>query len=291
MPAIAIDYFQYGIYQGFLQYISERAAIGAMCHIILPVVSIDQVQRGETCKLAALATGIKHTACKNYTSYSLLYKDRFFSSSLRQIAKTHGSKVGEMYSVNSILQTSFSAGYLSMAYAPTDPSEYANLLVNLIHNNTAPIVFFDMDPTPGENYGCPYLGDGRNEHAAVIAAYYYDQSGSLRFITTQWGSYFDIGASDLAISSFVSLVDKREPETFVKIDGGNDKTLWCLKSRAIREGATILPVPERTASDMQPGDIPLKGKVIVVSMPLVPLPNVFDNSSSDLETYTVPSMV
>ncbi|WP_035892229.1 hypothetical protein, partial [Legionella oakridgensis] len=132
----------------------------------------------------------------------------------------------------------------------------------VVDKNLAPVVFYDLDRTPGERYGFPRIGDGSNEHGATVVAYYKTESDETRFIVTMWGRYYDFDGMELALSACHSLVERRTPETFVKrMDTLVGKTCWMLN-----EGK-FSPAYLRTAPEMKPSDTPLKGKIVVITGP------------------------
>lgn len=244
----------------FLNYVKERAL---KFHIISPLVLPAELQRGDNCKLKALADAALHiaTVSNGRVDGPRLYKAKGGGISLREYAKIYGSVVGEVYSLDTLRTVCEAAGFDSDAYMADEAEIYLAKLVELIEQNKAPIVFFDLDLTTYR----PYIGRGENEHAAVIAAYYKDGANKTRFIVTQWNNYYDYDGLELAQSS-LSLPNKREAETFTKcLDTRHNHHAWVKNKRA--EHLEIEGLPKRTAAEMLDGELPLKGKIMVVKAP------------------------
>ena len=249
-----------------LHYFRLHADIGKGFHITRPDVLLPyQSQRGESCKLSALAHAIGYIASVAKIPCLPLYKDRTYPRSLREIAKKHGSKVGEMYSLESLVATCHSSGFAAEISTPYNEDDYILALQTFIDRNLAPLVFFDLDLTEGDRQGFPYIGDGRNEHAAVAVAYYKNEYDETRFIVSHWEQYYDFDGMELARSACYSLVDKREVETFCKVVTSDEETAWVLKDKVRASDKVLEGVPERTASPMRDTDTPLKGKILAVS--------------------------
>jgi hypothetical protein len=246
-----------------LNYIKLHGDVKKGFRIVSPEVLPDPSQRGETCKLAALSHAIEQAAQKSKSPYVKLYKDKTHPISLRRLAKEHGSIVGEMYSLGSLFKTCVSAGYKPESYGPANEDEYIEKLIQLVNERLAPVVFFDVT-LGGERSGFPRIGDGTNEHAAVVMAYYKTAWDETRFIVTHWGRVYDFDGMELALSSF-SLVKRREVETFLKVTTMDGKSAWFLKNKAHMYGTVQTDIPERTATAMTDTDMPLRGKILVVT--------------------------
>ena len=241
-------------------------------------------QRGETCKLVALANAIEHTAYKTkpLNPPIPLYKDKTSAVSLRQLAKQYtGSMVGEMYSVESLLMTCRAAEYEAEYYAPGEEDSYIQQLKILIDQGFSAMVFFDLDATPGSRHGKPRIGDGRNEHAAVAIGYYTDANEEIHFIVTHWDRFFDFDGQELALSSCHALANQREIETFCKVQHDDGKTSWVLKKHAPMFKKIVENTPDRTALPMAHNATPLKGKIIVVTNPRSDNTNLFFSASKE----------
>ncbi len=258
--------------QKLSHYLETHAANSKMQHLITPLVIPFQAQRGESCKLAALGYAIGHAGKKEGRSAIPVYKDKTYPFSLRQIAKKiSNSQVGEMYSLEALMKVSLAVKYQPRAFKILDEQKYIETLDKLVHKNFAPVVFFDVE----KGSGAPYIGDGRNEHAAIIAACYTNKNGETHFLVTHWGRFFDFDGIELAASACKSLVEKREPETFVKVKQLNGKNIWHLKSRAAEFGEIITSKGERMAAPIAEHETPLKGCFMVIEKSLAPAPSRF----------------
>lgn len=247
-------------------YLNHNAQIDSTFFLINPLPSLEISQRGETCKLFALANAIENEALKNNLRPLPLYKNRNCSqTSLRQLAKKNGSAVGEMYSIESLTKTAQDSGYISTVYAPYDEYEYIRQLEKIIEENKMPIIFYDIDLNPGDNFQHPYLGDGKNEHAAIIVGFYKTFSDETHFIVMQYNEFYDFNGMNLAFASLYSLSEQREPETFKKVQI-NDTTKWVLENNEYPYFTTIEGVPTRKANRMSDTDTPLKGKIMTVEV-------------------------
>ena len=234
-----------------------------------PVAISQELQRGENCKLLSLNTAMGQVAGQHSVFFPPLYKGkRSAGPSLREIAKSHGSKVGEMYSVQSLVETCKDAGFESRIYEPINEDAYIEQLISLVNSNHTPIVFFDLDLSWSSRYGFPEIGTGENEHAAVVVGYYKTKWDETRFIVTHWDEYFDFDATELALSACYSLKEKREPETFVKVRDSDGITQWVLKGKPLWSGDTLLAsAGERHATEISDAENPLRGKILVVTQP------------------------
>lgn len=232
--------------------------------IVSPEVLGIAHQRGENCKLTALSEVLVHAAHKAKRPCLPLYKDGKNPVSLRELAKRHGSVVGEMYSVQSLVETAKDAGFLLSVYSYTNEDEYIQCLMRLVDRNLPPMVFFDMEKSD-DRYGLPYIGDGSNEHAAVVVGYYKNCFDDPHFIVTFWNEFFDIDGMELALSACHSLAERRKPETFKKVilEG---ESCWVLRDDEIDSDHIILAgIPERSAPEVKTFDEPLKGKIMAVT--------------------------
>ena len=250
-----------------LNYYTKHADLKKKFHVITPEVIPAETQRGENCKLKALADAISHTALKSKSKRFPLYKASKYSSSLRELAKKNGSVVGEVYSIEMLRKTCSDAGFESEVYSPGNTDDYVRTLEELVNANQAPMVFFDMD-LGKERYGLPYIGDGNNEHASVVVGYYKNELDETHFIVTQWGRYYDFDGMELALSACHSLKDKRTEETFSKYyDTGLHNTQWLKKNPAPERFIKLESFPARTAAPMKDTDTPLKGNIMTVTRP------------------------
>ena len=185
-------------------------------HIVRPEVLGREPQRGENCKLTALSEALEQAAFKAKKPHLALYKNKKHLMSLRKLAKKQGSVVGEMYSVQSLVATAKEAGFDMDVFSHTNEDDYIEQLKILVDKNLAPMVFYDLDRARCRE-GFPYIGDGRNEHAAVVVGYYKNCFDETHFIVTFWNKFYDFDGIELALSACHSLVERREEETFKKL--------------------------------------------------------------------------
>lgn len=251
-----------------LNYFKARASLKDGFHIIVPTVTASAAQRGQNCKLVALANAIEHAANKAKVPHLPLYKNKRHTLSLRQLAKTYGgSKVGEMYSLESMITTSRCAGFEAVAYTAFNEDDYISQLKAYVDENQVPIVFYDADLSD-DRYGFPHIGDGKNEHAVIVVAYYYNKDHKIRFIVNSWGYFFDFDGLELAVSACHSLVDKREPETFRKCQALDGMNKWLLFNDIPTNAIPIADLPLRTADSIGSSDRSLKGKIMIIAGPI-----------------------
>jgi hypothetical protein len=235
---------------------------------------VPEKQEGQTCKLCALSYSMRHAARLHNSRVVALYKKHQYTTSLRQIAKQLGSVVGEMYSIESLLGTCQQAGYDAEFYAPNREEEYITQLENLVNQNLAPMVFFDLERTSKNRNGQPMIGTGVNEHAATVVGYYRTKYDETHFIVTQWGFFYDLNGMELALSSFNSLSDSRDEEVFIKMrTRGNVKGRWH-DIRDVKnyeqldlELLSSEGIPVRRSKRLKDNETPLKGKIMVVTGP------------------------
>lgn len=247
-----------------LNYFKQHADLKRTFHIVTPAVLPSEPQYGETCKLKALSDAMQHAAHLYRAPKISLYKHGKFGPSLRAIAKKNGSAVGEVYSLNMLEKICSDAGFESSSYATLNQDEYILQLEKLINKNKVPIVFFDMDLSE-KRRGLPYIGQGENEHAAVVVAYYKNDADETRFIMSFWNQYYDFDGMELALSACHSLKDKRSAEVFAKVWNEDiPKTYWYLSSRPLFENEYHFTTKHRIAPEMKASDIPLRGKIMVV---------------------------
>lgn len=256
------------VFDKLLNYYRIYADLSKKHHITSPDILPVEPQRGQTCKLKALADAMGHTSFKYKQPLKFLYKERTYPHSLRELAKKHGSVVGEVYCIEMLHKICADAGFESKVYEPFNEDAYILQLQELIDNNLAPIVFFDMDLSD-ERRGLPYIGDGKNEHASVVVGYYKNQCDETRFIVTQWNCYYDFDGMELALSTRHSLKEQRKPETFCKTYNETiAQTEWRLDSEInAPEISLLVGTPKRTALAMHDTDTALKGKIFVLTQP------------------------
>ena len=257
-------------YENLLRYLSHHVGEGKEFHLILQPNEVYKSvrQRGENCKLAALAHAIEHIAVRTNSSFPHLYKEGNKGLiSLRQLAKQHGSKIGEMYSINSLLKTCSSAGFQSKWSTHDNEEDYINQLKNYLACNHVPIIFFDVDITVSEHHGFPLIdGDGSNEHSATVIAFYIDKYDRTHFMVEHWSQVFDFDGMELARSTN-RLQERRSPETFYKIfNTTQQNTAWVLKKN-IGPNKIQLDNPARIASPIMDDEKPLKNTIMVVTEP------------------------
>ncbi|WP_133131340.1 hypothetical protein [Legionella yabuuchiae] len=254
-------------------------------HITIPEVFPAERQRGETCKLKALADAMQQASCRFNCYRPPLYKEKQRDVvSLRQIAKRLGSVVGEVYSAEMLQRICEEAGFVGEFYNPYNEDEWIETVCLLIDKNLAPIIFYDVDTSPTERKGYARIGDGKNEHAATVVGYYRTELDETRFILTLWGDYYDMDAMELALSSCYALADRREPETFIKVhlDG---ETRWKLVRSFNPNGEeqVLHDVLLRKAPEMPSNATPLKGKIFTITglkrLPSLPLTSFFSSTS------------
>ena len=248
-----------------LNYCKTHAAPETLSHIALDEAEscATDIQRGENCKLAALSHAIEHaTFGSGYTRPPLYKNGNQDKVSLRQIAKRHGSTVGEIYTINQLLSICQDAQYTAEYFAPNNEEDYVSQLKSLVEIGLTPIVFFDANLELGLREGFPKIGDGEDEHAAIVIGCYTNEENDTRFLVTQWGEFFDFDGMELALSSCGSLLEKRHPESFckVKIQGKNK---WMHEARI---GSREV-IAKRTALHPKDDHLPLKGKIMTVIGP------------------------
>lgn len=248
-------------------YLETKADLDRTSHLITPETLPAESQRGETCKLKALADAMEHTSHRFKSNRLPLYKAGTTSLSLRELTKRQGSVVGEVYSIEMLRKTCFDAGYESKIYDPGNTDDYITTLERIVDDNYAPIVFYDMNASE-DRFGTPYIGDGSNEHACVVMGYYKDKADETHFIITQWGYYYDFNGMELALSACHSLKNKREVETFVKCYNLHQHvTQWSRADLPLSDIHVKMDVPSRTSLPMKDTATPLKGKIMVVTEP------------------------
>lgn len=262
-------------------YMQEHADISKPYRMTNPVAISQELQRGETCKLLSLSTAMGQVAGHHGVFFPPLYKGkRSAGPSLREIAKGHGSKVGEMYSVQSLVETCKDAGFESRIYEPTNEDQYIEQLISSVNDNHTPIVFFDMNSSWSLRYGLPQIGTGENEHAAVVVGYYKTEWDETRFIVTHSNKYFDFDAKELALSACYSLTEMREAETFVKVRSQEGITQWILKEKSLRLGETLVATAgERRVTETSGAEDSLQSKILVVTKPRI----LEDSETSEVE--------
>jgi hypothetical protein len=195
------------------KYVASKANPSFASKLLCPL-PLPKAQRGHICKLVAPNTLANYYYCirESLPPPVPTRKSEQFSAtvSLRYYAKVMGSEVGEVYDINHLSEIIESIDY-SPDILETTSSTFIPTILDSLDKDLAPLIFFDVDLKTGKA-GC--FG-GKNEHCAVIAGYFTDTQGQLKFLTLHWGRYYIYNAKDLERSS-AQLMEIRKPETFAK---------------------------------------------------------------------------
>lgn len=183
------------------------------------------VQRGETCKLVALANAMMFSYhAKRDSALSAAIPPPAFANknpewkgrSLRAQLKELGSSVGEVYNTHILQQLAERNGYTATVSKPTSTQEYMLTIMSSLRRATPVIVFFDIDLQ-----GLPDMQRGTREHAAVIVgcgkvdAAANPNHGKVFFVAYQAGYYYLLDSQHV-IASSAQLPRRHQHETFVK---------------------------------------------------------------------------
>ena len=271
----------------FSQFLEEQVAKnpkGQKLFRMLEPAPLALKQRGQTCKLNALSMVLNwlHQPANKIKPWPVLKNKSSADAnersdySLRKLAKKYNSQVGEIYSIKTLAAIAHDCGYADTAVIDVDDKNYVNTVINLINENKAPIVFFDVN----FDYEPDNLQSAR-EHAAVTIGYFrHKTEGKMCFILAQWGNYFWEKADAIAESAN-QLSTCREPETFYKY--GN---IWYEQAALMKKNPELFVQPAdktRKALPLPETDGGLKSKIFVVNKPSNSLLKMTDfESSNDL---------
>lgn len=204
---------------GSIDHFIEQNKLANSSHILLSPLPKPIDQKGHTCKLYALSMVMDWLYIKDGISEEDMppparKSDRKTKEkSLRKEAKEYGSKVGEIYNHNILLQLAKNHGYTDSCIYDCNSNNYQEVIKQELTSGNAPIIFFDVNTATGD----PINAESLREHAAVVIGYYTNKQNELCFITTQWGKYYSFSANQL-MTSAQQLAQIRTPETFYKIN-------------------------------------------------------------------------
>lgn len=178
------------------------------------------LQRGECCKIYAARTVMQwlYETDPAHLQPPLVRKgdSHYYQQALSlraQAKKNFGSKVGEMYNSQDLVNLAHKNGY-DTSHLVEDEDHYIQSIMDCLHQGNAVIVFFDLDYL---TWG-PGLYQSKHEHAAVVFGYYHDKDNQLYFVSTYWNHYFYFKADALKKSA-AQLALRRIPENFYKMNG------------------------------------------------------------------------
>lgn len=197
--------------------VAERGS-SLLCRGVEPLPE-PLTQHGHTCKIYALSLCMTWLYKKSLPRYPqpLAARKRDLTvkplTSLRSLAKKMGSKVGEIYSIHTLVQLAQSQGFSNTHILKSSPENYIKDICACIDQGKAPIIFFDVNKVTG----LPTEEASKNEHAALITGYFEDIHKELFFHVSHWGKFWIFNAAEL-MRSADNLLEDRTPETFYKVD-------------------------------------------------------------------------
>jgi hypothetical protein len=209
MPYIAHDKIK--------EFIKLSASPDAQVKLIEPLPKALE-QHGQTCKLYALSVVMNWRYISTKTAKKMPPPARKRDSkapgqmSLRKEAKQYGSKIGEIYDPEILIEIAKNHGYENSQLIEVSANDYIANLQNAINANHPAIVYFDADPTNGD----PIYSNSAHEHSAVIVGYYTDARDRLQFIANQWGGYYALDAK----KCFLKLISAGDKKTIALIATG-----------------------------------------------------------------------
>jgi len=224
-------------------------------------------QKGSTCKLVAVMNALTyHYTMGNLNHCPLpLYKnrDQKVTLSARQVAKKKaGSAVGEMYTekmfstfIKGLGETTGDETLIDAKIEfkrfeddKSNQDSYVNYLKKTIdENNNIPIIFFDVEVNSSSEGQPRPLGDGSQEHGAIVVGYCYDKT-NISFILGQWGNYYIVDGKELAAASS-HLAMKHSPAKFYKIKNNKISTEWTPKLNEYSKYLPYIPLTDLEKKD------------------------------------------
>lgn len=227
-------------------------------------------QKGQTCKLYALSSGL-HFRYQNDPTLNPLppYPTKFNIrqghfvenqekfNSLRHQAKQSASLVGEIYDARDLIQLAKSNGFKGVYSKHYDSREtYSKAIITAIEQQQAINIFYDVDPKTGQ----PVRTNSQTEHSAMVVGYAVMPDKPVMIILLTWDHYVAVSADDL-YESTIQLQQTRKPEVFVKFRGG----FW---QNSQPESSEISTAQYRKAKAPSEEAISFRGAILYISDPL-----------------------
>ncbi|WP_420324233.1 hypothetical protein, partial [Legionella shakespearei] len=227
-------------------------------------------QKGQTCKLYALSSGLHFryqsdprlnplppypTKFNIRLGHFIENHDKF--TSLRQQAKQSGSVVGEVYDVRDLIQLARSNGFKGVYAKHYDSREtYSKALITAIEQQQAVNIFYDVDPKTGQ----PVRTNSQTEHSAMVVGYAVMPDKPVMIILLTWDHYVAVSVDEL-YESTIQLQQTRAPEVFVKFPG----RFW---QNAQPDSSEISTAQYRKAKAPSEEAISFRGAILYISDPI-----------------------
>ncbi|MGF6483091.1 C39 family peptidase [Paraburkholderia sp. JPY419] len=177
-------------------------------------------QNGHTCKPTALAALDAYFAKEHGVRSIPLRKGMVSRSdtnvgserpiSVRQIAKSNGSRQGEILQADMFLRVAQQMGYEARALRPTDMNDFRKTVIDSIASKKPLVTCFAVN----RKTGFPSMEfDGGNEHAALIVG--YDQKGDTVDIA-HWETLFEAVPVEALYESMQKIPATRQQEIYLR---------------------------------------------------------------------------
>jgi hypothetical protein len=179
-------------------------------HLIKAIPLQSQRQIGHTCKVIALSNIENYFAEHCGFTAIPMHKLKTHPLSIRELAKQHGSKQGEVLEWRQWGAMLKDLGYTTKTVEFGDDfTLFLQSITDALKKGNLPIIAFAVDESSGQPDPVPYKPEER-EHASVITAY---DSSKDQFTLKHWGGTYAVDAVTLFRSS-QALVDTRTQEHY-----------------------------------------------------------------------------
>lgn len=143
----------------------------------------------------------------------------YHGDSLRKLAKSKlESAVGEIHNIDMLVKLANHHSEVNANYYQANTyEEFVNHLVEAIHQEQAPIVFYDIN-TNWDSTANPISASGKTEHAVIVVGYEKDHENQLtNLLISTWDDIFPINAKELFHSSAQLPTERSKAEIYNKI--------------------------------------------------------------------------
>ncbi len=227
-------------------------------------------QKGQTCKLNALSSGL-HLRYQTdptlnppppYPTKFNIRQKHFIENhhkfnSLRHQAKQSDSVVGEIYDVRDLIKLARINGFKGVYAKHYDSKEsYSKALITAIEQQQAINIFYDVDPKSGQ----AVCTNSQTEHSAMVVGYAVMPDKPTMIILSTWDQYVAVSVDEL-YESTIQLQQTRKPEVFVKFPG----MFW---QNSQQESPEIKSAQYRKAKAPSEEAISFRGAILYISDPI-----------------------
>lgn len=218
-------------------------------------------QTGHNCKITAIASIEKYySKMLNFRAIPLHKRNK--PTSIRQLAKKHGSVQGELLEIKQLTEILNDMGYeAQIVDCHSNFNLYKDTLVQSIKSNHFVLAAFAVD----RRTGLPTTAyDGLNEHMAIINDI-DEESGAIKMIS--WGREYVTNIRQFYASS-MTLSPERKPEYYENVKNrGKERDRERKYDLTREQNDSVLGLPTTIKSITPAKDSGYRGKLIIIEKP------------------------